>query len=594
MSAKKKTVEVPEGEAKSLPEVEGCPVVPGFQWEPGGLFHKAEKRNELSETVEVLEWIAPPFTLPGLVRNGEYSEWGFLMAWDDLDRVHHEELIHNEDLAGDGLEIFRTLARGGLVLPPNPKSRKLLLEFLTRAVIKTKNRVRTVDTLGWIEDGQAFVMPDGSVIGTSTETLRYAGERRHVPTAKGTLEGWQKGVASMAVGNPRLAFSISVAFTGPLLPIVRPDGGGGFNLQGSSSKGKSTCLESASSVWCNPDPLPQWRATSNGLEGICAAHNHGFMALDELSQMDPKEVGQSAYLIANGRDKARMTKNGDARPAKTWLVCFLSSGEQTLEDKLNEDGKVIRAGHEVRVVDIPCGTEGLFQDAHGMPSMAHFAEHLKAQARQHYGHAASAFIKNLCDGWQERAALAAQLREDEQAWLAAEVPPGVDGQVRRVAGRFALVAIAGELAAKQGVLPWPRGVASKAAAVCFQAWLTKRGHNGASERERGLQAVVDFLALHGLARFAEWHTPDARPFNMAGVRREASPFGWDFYFSPTGWKEATRGYDAREVSRNAILDGLLEAGEQGEPYQKQRTPHGQGRWYVIRATALGTFREVTL
>lgn len=301
-------------------------------------------------------------------------------------------------------------------------------------------------------------MPDGSVIGTAKEVLRYGGERRHVPTANGTLEGWQKGVAALAVGNPFLVFSISVAFAGPLLSIVRPDGSGGYSLQGSSSKGKSSSLEAASSTWCNPDPLPQWRATANGLEGICAAHNDGFLALDELSQIDPKEAGQAAYLISNGRDKARMTKNGDSRPAKTWRVCFLSSGEQTLEDKLNEDGKQIRAGHEVRVVDIPCGAEGLFKNAHGLPSMAHFAEHLKAQARKHYGHAAAAFIKNLCDGWEGRTALAVQLKADEATWLAAAVPPGADGQVRRVAGRFALVAIAGELAARQGVLPWSPGI----------------------------------------------------------------------------------------------------------------------------------------
>lgn len=586
------TPEPRNAEIKTL-EVGGPPDVKGFRWEKSGLHCTTQQTIIDGEVVEVLEWIAPPFTLPGTVRDGDSDQWGFLVGWYDPDQVRHEELIHNEDLFGEGAGLFRVLARGGMVLPTNLKLRKLLLEYLTRAIPKIKARVRIVETLGWIGGGQAFVMPNGLVVGDSGEVLRYAGERRHTPTTKGTLAGWQEGVAGYAPGNPFLAFAISCAFTGPLLSIVRPDGSGGFNLQGSSSKGKSTCMESASSVWCDPDPLPQWRATTNGLEGMCAARNDGFMALDELSQIDPKEAGQAAYLIANGRDKARMTKTGEARIPKTWRIVFLSSGEQTLEDKLSEDGKNIRAGHEVRVVDIPCGAEGLFQDAHGLLSMAHLAEHLKIQARNHYGHAAPAFLKNLCDAWNNRAALTAKLKELETDWLAKAVPDGSDGQVRRVAARFALVAIAGELAQTMRILPWPTGEASRAASTCFKAWLDRRGHHGASERERGLRAVVDFLSLHGLSRFAGWHNVDSRPINCCGVRKEAPPLGWDFYFTPTGWKEATKGFDSREVARNAIAEGLLEAADDGTPYKKERTPHGQGRYYIIRASGLGQFRVET-
>jgi len=577
----------------SEPEHPERPNINGFQWEMTGLCCISQKKNEEGQLVEVLEWIAPPFTLPGNVRDSESEKWGFLVAWNDLDHVHHEEVIHNEDLAGDGLEIFRVLARGGMVLSPNLKLRKKLLEYLTRAIMKVKARVRTVETLGWIDEGQAFVLPDGGVIGQAAEALLYAGARRRAPKTKGTLIGWQNGVARYAVGNPYLAFAVACAFTGPLLAILRPDGSGGFNLQGSSSKGKSTCLESAVSVWCNPHPLPSWRATSNGLEVLCAARNDGFLVLDELSQIDPREAGQAAYLIANGRDKARMSKTGEAKMPKEWRILFLSSGEQTLGDKLSEDGKRIRAGHEVRVVDIPCGPEGLFENSHELPSMGHLAENLKIQARNHYGHAAHAYLENLCNEWEDWDAMTAKLKTMESAWLADTVPLGADGQVRRVAARFALVAVAGELACTMGILPWPTGEASSAARMCFMAWLNRRGHIGASECERGLRAVVDFLSLHGLSRFAEWSNTDARPANMAGVRREAQPDGWDFYISPTGWKEITKGFDAREVGRAAIAEGLLEPGGKGEPYQKERTPHGQGRWYIVRSTGLGAFREAS-
>ncbi|WP_457589305.1 DUF927 domain-containing protein, partial [Legionella pneumophila] len=46
-----------------------------------------------------------------------------------------------------------------------------------------------------------------------------------------------------------------------------------------------------------------WRSTTNGLEGLAALHNDGLLILDELSQMDPREAGEAAYLLANGQGK---------------------------------------------------------------------------------------------------------------------------------------------------------------------------------------------------------------------------------------------------------------------------------------------------
>lgn len=572
--------------------------VPGFRWKPSGLFKVSTKAGpNTDETAPEETWIAPPFLLPGLVRNEASHGWCLLIAWKDLDSTPHEEAVPFDLISGEGAELGRKLALGGLLIHPDLNRRKALLRYLALAVPRITRRALAVDTLGWHEG--AFVLPGGECIGTSAEPLRFNGD----PSAaglqgiRGTLQGWQGGVARFAEGNPRLAFSIACAFAGPLLDLVRPDGGGGFNHQGSSSKGKSTCLECAASVWGRPHPLPTWRATANGLEGIAAARNDGFLPLDELSQVAPQEAGQVAYMLANGAAKARATKDGGARPLKQWRLIFLSSAEQTLEDKLSEDGKRIRAGQEVRVPDIPCPEEGLFETAHELPSLGALAEHLKAEARKHYGHAARLFIGNLSGEWSRREAMVEKLREREHTWLANAVPPGADGQVRRVAGRFALVALAGDLAQRMHILPWPPGEAERAALTCFRAWLDRRGHAGASERERGLQAVVDFVCLHGLSRFADWNAQDAKPFNMAGVRRAAESYGpdgqamgWDFFITATGWKEACKGFEPRAVARHALQEGLLEGGPTGTPYQKRKTPHGEFRAYVIRSQAIGLFR----
>lgn len=140
-----------------------------------------------------------------------------------------------------------------------------------------------------------------------------------------------------------------------------------------------------------------------------------------------------------------------------------------------------------------CPPAGMLEESHGFPGPGHLAEHLKAQARRHYGHAARAFLEHLCMEWPRRDTLQKQLREMEAAWLSSAIPAGADAQVRRVAGRFALAAVAGELGQRMGILPWPEGGASRAALVCFQAWLNKRGFSGASEVHRGIAAALGFL-----------------------------------------------------------------------------------------------------
>ena len=581
---------------RAEPEPSPRPRVPGFEWRPSGLFRMTVKPGRDGEPPkEEAEWIAPPFELAGLVRDESSRGWRVLIAWKDLDGTPQEEAVPFDQLSGEGLELGRMLGHGGLVLPPEVGKRKLLLRYITGALPQVQKRVRLVEAVGWI--GGAFMLPSGETLGSrhDVERLRFAGEPdRRGLALRGTLDGWQGEVARYALGNPSLAFGLACAFAGPLLALVRPDGGGGFNLQGFSSKGKSTILEAAASAWGRPDPLPTWRATSNGLEGIAAARNDGFLVLDELSQVDGKEAGQVAYLLANGSAKARATREGGNRPMRQWRLIFLSSGEQGLEDKLSEDGKRVRAGQEVRVPDIPCPPSGMLEDAHGFETLGALAEHLKAAARRHYGHAARAFLVALCEALERREALTAKLRELEAAWLAEQVPAGADPQVRRVGGRFALVAVAGELAQRMGILPWPEHEAARAAAVCFAAWLDRRGHAGASEVHRGLAAVLAFLEKHGVSRFDEWGDRDARTINRAGTRKRAEgPVdGWDFFITPEAWKEACQGFGARDVARACADAGILEPDGAGKLARSIQIPgHGRGRCYLVRAAAVARFLE---
>jgi putative DNA primase/helicase len=133
-----------------------------------------------------------------------------------------------------------------------------------------------------------------------------------------------------------------------LASLVGEDSGG-FHFRGASSSGKTTALKVASSVWGDPDRyIRLWRSTANGLERLAALHNDGLLVLDELSQIDPKEAGEAAYLFVNGQGKNRASKQGTIKPSSLWLLILLSAGEESLTTLMTRAGQRTNAGQEIR------------------------------------------------------------------------------------------------------------------------------------------------------------------------------------------------------------------------------------------------------
>ena len=89
------------------------------------------------------------------------------------------------------------------------------------------------------------------------------------------------------------------------------------------------------------------------------------------------------------------------------------------------------------------------------------------------------------------------------AWEAA-LPAGADGQVQRVADRFALVAAAGDLASAWGVTGWPVGASREAALRCFADWLKERGGAGSGEVAQARRALLEWIETYGKARLEDW------------------------------------------------------------------------------------------
>lgn len=287
----------------------------------------------------------------------------------------------------------------------------------------------------------------------------------------GSLEEWKEKIAQMARGNSRLLLALSAGFGGPILQLMNHENIG-IHLKGDSSLGKSTASFVGNSIWDSPASIRTYRATANGLEGIAAQHNDYLLCLNKLSQCSHQEAGQVIYMLGNGMGKSRTNNLGLARKQATWRLIFLSNGEIGLSQLLQEGGKKIKAGQEVRLVEIPAdtGASGIFENLHGFEGGKTFSEYLRKACAQYHGVASRAFLKKLVEKKEE----AIEYVNTVIGGLGQRIPQGASSQVNRVFSHLALIAGAGELATYFGVTGWVTGEASEGVMKCFEAWLTAR------------------------------------------------------------------------------------------------------------------------
>jgi uncharacterized protein (DUF927 family) len=559
------------------------PLPPGYSFSDRGLMW--QDPDDLDKPAML---VAGCFDIVAETRDQEGASWGVLLHWKDHDGRDHQFALPRQTLAGDGSEARRILMDGGFFISPSRKARDLFNSFLMQ--VKSPYRARATQRVGW--HGNSFVLPDECFANDKRDRwlLQSAAAHEHPFRQSGTLESWQKEVARYAVGNSRLAFAISAAFAGPLVGPCSAEGGG-LHFKGASSTGKSTALHVAGSVWGGGDVndfVRSWRATANGLEGVALSHSDTLLCLDELSQLPAKDAGEAAYMLANGSGKSRSARDGAARKAAKWRLLFLSSGEIGLADKVAEDGrgKRVAAGQQVRIVDIPADAGagmGMFENLHSFESADALARHLRTAVHQHYGVAARHYLASIVPDIED---LRRQIAPIMQEFSAKYVPSGADGQIERIARRFALVAVGGELAQQRGIVPWKPGEALAAAGRCFNDWLAARGGHDAAEVRDGLEQVRSFLHAHGMARFIPaWEDNQGthtHPRDVAGYREKVGD-GWDFYVTPPAWKEEVcRGFDPRQMAATMASKGYMDAADSARRAKLVRVPgHGQQRLYHI-------------
>lgn len=403
-------------------------------------------------------------------------------------------------------------------------------------------------------------------------------------SCSGSAEEWRASIASLALGNSRLIFAIATAFAPSLAKLAGEDSGG-FHFRGASSSGKSTALKVAASVWGNPKSYCRlWRSTSNGLEGLAALHNDGLLLLDELSQVDPREAGEAAYLLANGQGKTRASRAGTAKQSASWSLLFLSAGEESLTALMAKAGQKTNAGQEIRLADIEADAGsgmGLFETIHNQISPAAMAITLKESTSQYYGAVGMAWLELIV---ANRQTIIPAISNMTKQFVDKVSNQEATGQITRVARRFALVATAGELATQFGLTGWQRGESFQAAHKCFQSWQETFGTEGNREDRAIMAQVRAFFETYGTSRFDNVKEPNnERIINRAGFYKTDDAGFRVYMVLPEAFKnELCKGFEPRMATRILLNAGWITSAPDGKASHKPRIRGvGTPRLYVF-------------
>ncbi len=272
--------------------------------------------------------ICSKIVIASALRDQRSQGWSRRLIVTDPDGVNHEWIMPMSQIAGDGRQVIEKLLDLGATI--EPKTKVQLLQYLQSTPI---SKGRCTKDLGW--NGESFVFPDESIQAVGKEAVRFHSESAadHRFYQRGSLQDWINNVAAPCAGNSTYVFGLSVGFASMLLELISEESFG-INLHGSSSKGKTTLLSVAGSIFGGGDHgkyTRSWRATGNGLESVVAMHNSTLLCLGCKGPAMPN----GRCRLHGGKSTGPQTNVGKSLAAKAnWRHGHYSKQEKELRRKI--------------------------------------------------------------------------------------------------------------------------------------------------------------------------------------------------------------------------------------------------------------------
>lgn len=294
-------------------------------------------------------------------------------------------------------------------------------------------RSQSVNRCGWhtVKTEDVFVLA-GEVLRREGSTIELVVDRqadrtrlsRGLHTA-GSYDAHLAALRRAWEASPVCAVAIAASLAAPVLralaaPIFA------VHLAGDSSRGKSSMLKIAASVYGDPNDdewVSSWNSTTVGHEQRAAHLCDLPLCIDEAGVVEAKDRERAVYMLVNGVGRTRGAKEGGLRETQSWRTVVLSTGERLLA----EEGSA--TGAQVRVLQLQVSGFGKL-DAAGV-------DEVRRGAEEHHGHVGRQWL----EAWLETSADArAAHRTELKAFVRAFQERAVGGLRARQALSWALLA----------------------------------------------------------------------------------------------------------------------------------------------------------
>jgi uncharacterized protein (DUF927 family) len=145
--------------------------------------------------------------------------------------------------------------------------------------------------------------------------------------------------------------------------------------------------------------------------------------------------------------------------------------------------------------------------------------------------------------------------------------PASNEEVGRVARKFAVLAVAGELATKWNITGWEVNAAEQAIKDTFQLWRDQRGKRS-GDVESGMRQVREFFQRYLHSRF---HWPDRNANDAVGFVVTTGALGGDkielVCVDPGLFKTVIcKGYDAKAILKAFLAEGSVKKSIEKDRY----------------------------
>ncbi|MEE3701211.1 DUF927 domain-containing protein [Mannheimia haemolytica] len=475
-------------------------------------------------------------------------------------------------------EGWKQLRQQGLKIANSSSLRNYLADHLQLSGNRQKWTI--THTTGW-KNG-AYILPNGEIIGTPTTPTIFKGKSASVNgySTNGTLESWRENVGNYLNGNPSMMLGVACALSAPLIGLIGADSFG-VHLYGDSTTGKTTTALSAISLYGDPELLKlSWFGTTLGILNEGQAHNDNLLPMDEIGQgVNPKYVYETSYALFNGVGKLQGAKDGGNRELLRWRTVVFSTGEKDIETYLKMNGQPVNAGQLVRLLNVPITRAKHY---HGFKDGKAHADHLNTASRSHYGVVGRLWIEWIIQHKEQAIEIAKQQREK---WLE-RLPADCSPQVQRVAGRFAVLETALQLASH--LTQWSIESNSEAMLHCFNEWVKEFGMH--SREERQIIDQVNGFLLSQMGRYIK--TPinhdKPEPFNVAGFAIEQGEELLFYTFKQVYLNEIINGFNEKQANEILFNAGMLKKDKGKHTTQKLPLKYDKKR---TRCYVLTTFDE---